>query len=59
MSRFLEVNIKRITNQEQNLAAHKWAKLAETDNRWSVYPNQPNRMYVFPLWNPQWKNQGK
>ena len=58
MMRLLESNAKRNAKQEQNLAAHKWSKLLENDNRWSVYPNQPYKMFVFPNWNPQWHNQG-
>ena len=59
MLRVKESNTKRLGKQEKNLVAHKWANLIENDNRWSVYPNQPNKMFIYPLWNPQWHDQGK
>ena len=38
------------------LTAHKWAKLIETGNRWSVYPSEPKKIFQFDNWNPVWQD---
>ena len=45
---------ERVARQKAVLAAHQWSKLSAVGNRWAVYPDQPNVMFVFPIWNSEW-----
>ena len=42
---------------DQNLVANQWSQLVDNDNRWAVYPNAPNKMFTFPIWNPDWQDK--
>ena len=56
----LDMPMQKWKKQDHLLTAHQWLQLLDHPNRWSVYPNTPNKMFTFANWNPQWAdNLGK
>ena len=51
---------EKIEKQDARFTAHQWKKLTKISNRWAVFPNKPDKMFVFPSWSPAWsKTDGK